>query len=719
LLWKKVAPRLSAGRVQSVATRLLVERERERLAFVSAEYADARIQVSKKAPEQGNFEAQLSSYQGRRIAEGRDFDPKTGKLLENDKVLLLNAELCEKIKTEVSAADLKVESVESKPFTSKPYPPFTTSTLQQEGSRKLRLSARRTMQIAQTLYENGFITYMRTDSTNLSDEALNAARSLIVREFGKEFVEDKPRIYRTQVKNAQEAHEAIRPAGANFTSMQEVVAKLGAEAGRLYELIWKRTVACQMRDSEGIRVSVLLSGGDAQFKASGKTITFPGYLRAYVEGSDDPEAELADQERVLPKLDQGEKLDLKEFKIEVHNTKAPARYTEGSLIKELERLGIGRPSTWATIVDVVLQRNYAFKKGTALVPSFLAMVLTSLMENYFTDLVNYSFTAKMEDDLDAISRGEADNLSYLKSFYLGNGHAGLKPLVEKGEDLIDPRIVCGFPIAKLEDGRQVEVRIGRFGPFLSDGTVRASLPDDLAPDTLDANVAVTMLADSEKGPQPLGKDPVSGLPVFLKKGRFGPYVQLGENSDDPDQKPKMSSLLKGMLPEQVDLETALKLLSLPRSLGKHPETGDDVIVSNGKFGPYVKAGAETRSLPEGNPDLSPITISLTDALILLKEPKRRGRAAAGSAAGPLKILGKHPVTGEDLLVKSGRFGPYVTDGKINASLPRNSDPQNLTIDDAVNLLQARAIKIAAEENSEDGGSKAPKKRRTSKAKARK
>jgi DNA topoisomerase-1 len=542
------------------------------------------------------------------------------------------------------------------------------------------------MGVAQTLYENGFITYMRTDSTTLSDEALNAARNLITREFGKEYLYDQPRIYKTKVKNAQEAHEAIRPAGSEFTHPSTVKDRLGVDAFRLYELIWKRTLASQMRDAQGTRVLVSIAAIDATFRASGRTISFPGYLRAYVEGSDDPEGDLADQDRVLPPLVEGEGLKGERYEPLKHSTQPPARFTEGSLIKELERLGIGRPSTWATIVDVVLSRDYAFKKGSALVPSFLAIAVTGLLEGHFSHLVDYEFTAKLEDDLDSISRGELDNLEKLRGFYFGDTGSlkGLKDLVTSGEETIDPREVCGIRLGIDTRGRAVEVRIGRYGPFLSNGEDRSALPDSLAFDELTVERAEDLLKDAGKAPESLGTDPLSSLPVYLKKGRFGPYVQLGD-AGEGKEKPKMASLLPGMSPEGVTLDVALELLKFPKQLGVHPDNNGEILVANGRYGPYVKCGSESRSIPA---DESPLYITLERALELLKQPRQNARAA--SQPKTLKELGKNPESSAAVQIKSGRYGPYVTDGTTNASLQRGADPDTLTLDEALALLKARA-----------------------------
>lgn len=689
ILWKKMAPRLSAGRVQTVALRLLVQRERERISFKAAGFWDLLATFTKSNGE--SFTAELSQVAGKRIASGKDFDANTGKLDSKSDCLHLLADSAEKLKQRLLKEKAEVSSVEERPYTTKPSAPFATSTLQQEASRKLGFAARRTMSVAQTLYENGFITYMRTDSTSLSEEGLAGARSSVSSEFGNEYLSSEPRIYKTKVKNAQEAHEAIRPASADFAHPNQVKEKLGIEAFKLYELIWKRTLASQMKDVTGTRINVQIMVGDALFKASGKTIEFPGFLRAYVEGSDDPESDMADMEKVLPKLTQGEKLNTSALEALEHITQPPARFTEGSLIKELERLGIGRPSTWATIVDLVLSRTYAFKRGQALVPTFLATAVIGLMERYFTEYVNYEYTARLEDDLDSISRGEADNLKYLKAFYHGNGHPGLKNAIKDGEEKIDPRDVCGIAIGDDETGRKVEVRIGRFGPFISNGEHRAGLPDEFAPEDLNLQKATELLAQAAKGPEALGKHPENGLPVYLKKGRFGPYIQLGDQVEGGD-KPKMVSLLPGMSMEGINLEIALKLLEFPRNLGKHPELGADILLYNGRFGPYIKCGEETRSIPLD--EFPPLDMTVEQAIELFKRPKTRGRAAAQPKI--MRDLGKHPNSELNLVIKSGRYGPYVTDGKINASLARGSDPATLTIEEAVRLLEARAAKIEAD-----------------------
>ena len=713
LLWKKMVPRLSAGRVQSVAMRLLVQRERERARFRSADYWDLKAMFEAASDRSLPFEGVLTHVDGKRVATGRDFDETTGKLIEKDSIILLDEPAAQHLEKALKLGTPKIADVERKPFTQRPYAPFTTSTLQQEGSRKLGFGAKRTMAIAQTLYENGFITYMRTDSTNLSDEAISAARSLIGKEFGAEYLPSAPRVYTTKVKNAQEAHEAIRPAGAEFASPTTVKDKLGLEAFRLYEIIWKRTLASQMKDAEGTRVAVTINVDNATFRASGKTISFPGFLRAYVEGSDDPEGDLAEQERNLPPLKQGDNVDAKSYEVLKHTTQPPARYTEGTLIKELEKLGIGRPSTWATIVDVVLSRDYAFKKGTALVPSFLAIGVTGLLEGYFSNLVDYEFTANLEDDLDAISRGEKDNLDKLRAFYFGgeNLPKGLKDLVTEGEATIDPREVCGISLGVDAQGRKVEIRIGRWGPFLSNGETRASLPDGVAFDELTVEKAESLLVEAAKGPASLGVDPTTSEPIYLKKGRFGPYVQRGDMVEG-GEKPKMASLLPGMQPDSVTLEISLMLLSLPRTVGKNPENEADITIQNGRFGPYIKCGTESRTIPA---DESPFSVNLERAIELLKQPRTRGRAS--NQPKTLKDLGKHPRSGESVTIKSGRYGPYVTDGTTNASLPQGAEPEALTMEQAVELMDARVAKGPSKGRRRAAKPKAAKAAAPKKAKA--
>ena len=695
VLWRKIRPRLSAGRVQSVALRLLVERERARMAFKSSEYWDlAAVLAAADAP----FEALLSRVDGKRVAAGRHFDPDTGALKADADVVVLDGPKANELATRVSKATGVVKDVEEKPYTERPAPPFTTSTLQQEAGRKLRFAAKRTMRLAQQLYENGCITYMRTDSTNLSDEAVQAAVAIVRDQYGSEFLPPKGRrVYKTKVKNAQEAHEAIRPAGSTFRTISAVRGEFGKDAGALYELIWKRTVASQMPNARGKRVTVRVAIENTLFRAGGKTIEFPGFRRAYVEGSDDPDAELADQERILPAMKVGDAIDVRSVEPKQHITQPPARFTEASLVKELDTRGIGRPSTWASIIGVLLDREYAFKRGSALVPSFTGFAVVRMLKRHFGHVLDYDFTANMEDDLDAIARGERDSREYLRSFYLGNGQAGLQQLVQRGIEQVDPRVVCGFDLGQTEDGRTVQVRVGKYGLFLSDGEQNASLAEDVVPDELTIEDAVERIEQAARGPQALGEDPQTGKPVYVKTGRFGPYVQLGD-PEEGGEKPKMVSLLEGMSPETIDLATALRLLALPRDLGVYagPEEkakdggSEHVFAHLGRYGPYIKWGSESRSIPA---EINLLDIDLAQAIELLKQPRRRRGQRAPAA--PLRELGKHPESGLDLKVLSGRYGPYVTDGNINASLPRDVEPTDLTMDEAVVLLQKRAERIKA------------------------
>jgi DNA topoisomerase-1 len=685
LLWRKVRPRLSAGRVQSVAVRLIVERERERRAFVSATYWDlvATFETAKGK----TFQATLVSVGGRKIPSGKDFDPATGQP-KSGHLALMDQASADQLANTLRGASFCVGGLEDKPYTSKPAAPFTTSTMQQEANRKLGFTAWRTMATAQSLYENGHITYMRTDSTNLATVAIDAARDLVRTEYGAEYLPDSPRTYKSKVKNAQEAHEAIRPAGHPFELPDVLRGQLSPEEYRLFELIWKRTIASQMADARGRRITVTAEGGDAQFQVSGRTIDFAGYLRAYVEGSDDPGAELADRETVLPAVERGEPLRCITLESKSHTTQPPPRYTEASLTRSLEERGIGRPSTYAAIIETILHRQYVFKRGGALVPSWVAFSVSKLLEDHLPALVDYTFTAQMEDELDAISRGEAEHLTYLQGFYFGDGRPGLKQQLEHKAEKIDARAVSRFLIGKPESGENIEevyVRVGRYGPFLEQGERRARLPEDLPPDELTLEVAIGLLNKAQQQDEPLGRCPQTNRPVFLKEGRFGPYVQLASTADD--EKPKNASLLKGMSPEDVTLEVALALLSLPRLLGEHPDSGQPVMAHNGRFGPYIQCGDETRSLPDEH---SPIDVTLDQALALLAQPKfRRGRAAPRE---PLKVFEASPVTGQAIKLLEGRYGPYVTDGTTNASLPRGTTPEAMTFAKAVELLADRAAK---------------------------
>jgi DNA topoisomerase I len=701
LLWRKVRPRLSAGRVQSVAVRLIVERERERMAFRTGTWWDVGAQFAAGGAQ---VDAELSQVGDDRIAKGKDFDENTGKLKPNAKVILLDEMRAKGIVESLRGAKATVESVERKPYKDRPAPPFTTSTLQQDMNRKLRWTAQRTMSVAQRLYENGWITYMRTDSLALSSEALSASRTHIDELFGKEYLPKEPRVYKSNVKNAQEAHEAIRPAGSAFKSLGQAKAELDGDSYRLYELIWMRTLASQMEDAQGHNVTMRISAPrEAKvisiFVATGKTIEFPGFRRAYVEGMDDPEAEIQNRERLLPPLKEGDVLDVASSEARSHETQPPARLTEATLVKELEARGIGRPSTYASIIETILRREYAFKKGSALVPTFTAMAVTNLLEGHLGWLVDYDFTAKMEEELDDIALGKGDSRVYLEEFY--KGHGGLVTRLSEADAAIDPREVCTIP---LPADATVNVRVGRFGPYLESGERRADVPEDMPPDELTLLKANALLNEKKEGPRDLGIDPETGKTVYMMKGRFGPYIQLGQFEDvesDPNPteglartpkrrkkkapaaKPKSASLLKGMEPQTVDLPTALALLSLPRKIGVHPGSGEDVLAANGRFGPYVKSGTDTRSLPEG---VSPLTVGLDQALQLLAQPASPRRR---KGAEPIREMGADPSNGRVIKIMNGRFGPYVTDGETNASLRRGMDPATLEMGEAIDLIRAR------------------------------
>ncbi|MEU3495878.1 type I DNA topoisomerase [Kitasatospora cineracea] len=711
VLWKKVMPKLSAGRVQSVATRLVVERERERIAFTSASYWDlvGTFGTGRSAADAANpesFGARLVSVDGKRVATGRDFGPD-GRLKSAATTLHLDEQAARALAAGLQQTAFSVRSVESKPYRRSPYAPFRTTTLQQEASRKLGFGAKRTMQVAQKLYENGFITYMRTDSTTLSETAITAARAQVTQLYGADYLPSAPRTYASKVKNAQEAHEAIRPSGDRFRTPAET--GLGGDDFRLYELIWMRTVASQMKDAVGQSVTVKVGGRsadgrDAEFSASGKIITFHGFLKAYVEGADDPNAELDDRERRLPQVAEGDPLAAEKLTPEGHATKPPARYTEASLVKELEDREIGRPSTYASIIDTIINRKYVFKKGTALVPSFLSFAVVNLLEKHFGRLVDYDFTARMEDDLDRIAAGQAESVPWLKRFYFGEGESngaavggaadagngdgdhlgGLKELVT---DLgaIDAREISSFPV-----GDGIVLRVGRYGPYVERPSAvegepgqRADVPEEMPPDELTVELAEELF-NKPSGERELGTDPVSGNPLVAKGGRFGPYVTevLPEGTPKTGKnavKPRTASLFKSMDLDTVTLEDALKLLSLPRVVGADAE-GNEITAQNGRYGPYLKRGTDSRSLTSEDQLLS---ITLDEALAIYAQPKARGRAAA---APPLKELGNDPVSEKPVVVKDGRFGPYVTDGETNATLRKDDEVETITPERAFELL---------------------------------
>ena len=677
VLWKKVMPRLSAGRVQSVATRLVVERERERMRFVAASYWDL---VGTFEP--GAFEARLVGLDGARVAQGRDFGEDG--TVRSESLVVLDEGAARALVVALEDAEFHVDSVEEKPYRRKPAAPFRTSTLQQEASRKLRFSAQTTMRLAQRLYENGHITYMRTDSVNLSESALTAARAHATKTYGAETVPAKPRRYQRAVANAQEAHEAIRPAGDAFRAPAELRGELPRDELALYDLIFKRTISSQMNDAEGQTVVIELAastktGGEAVFRASGTVITSPGFLLAYESGRDEPEGD--DEERRLPALTVGQTLSASALEPQGHETTPPARFTEASLVRALEERGIGRPSTYASIMGTILDRGYVFKKGTALVPTFLAFSVTRLLEDHFGQLVDYDFTARLETDLDRIAAGREARIDWLRSFYFGNGGPGLHALVTDQLDAIDARLVNSIPIP----GSDIVVRVGRFGPYLERGDLRASIPDDIAPDELTPAKAEELLSQPA-GERSLGSHPETGREIAVRDGRYGPYVTevLAEGEEG---KPRTASLFSSMSLDSVTLEDALRLLTLPRRLVG--ADGEEILVSNGRYGPYVKKGSETRSLAS---EEQLLTVTAEEAEALLAQPKtRRGR---GAAKPPLREIGTDPGNGRQVVVKDGRFGPYVTDGETNASLRKGDTVEALTPERAFELLAERRAKSA-------------------------
>ena len=760
VLWKKVMPRLSAGRVQSVATRVIVERERERMAFIPAEYWDLTATL-KSTPD---FDARLSALDGKRVAAGRDFNDK-GEL-KGDEVVVVKQAQAEQLASALEGSTMTVASVEHKPYSRKPSAPFMTSTLQQEAGRRLHYTSERTMRIAQRLYENGHITYMRTDSTSLSKQGLGAAREAATSIFGAEFVADGPRTYDRKVKNSQEAHEAIRPAGERFATPGQLAGQLDAEEYKLYELIWKRTVASQMADAKGTSMKVTVQasadGHDVDFSATGRTITFPGFLKAY----EDVAAKGSNEESRLPHLNEGDTLTTSAVTADGHSTNPPARYTEASLVKKMEDLGIGRPSTYASIIKTIQDRGYVLSRGNALVPSWVAFAVVGLLENNFTELVDYDFTSSMEDELDSIAAGRENGTEWLNNFYFGNTeageqkaasiarHGGLKSLVDINLEAIDARQVNSLRLYTDAEGRDVFVRVGRYGPYIEravgtneDGTVeyqRANLSETVTPDELNEALAEKLFATPQGGRE-LGQNPENGRTIVAKEGRFGPYVTEQVRDDEREKaeaeaeeivkeeraaedtqraaegkraknwetktaakqkekriaeyieeklKPGTASLFASMEPSSVTLEEALKLLSLPREVGVDPVDGEVITAQNGRYGPYLKKGKDSRSLANEDQIFS---ITLDEARRIYAEPKRRGRAAAQP---PIKQLGDNDVSGKPMTVKDGRFGPYVTDGTTNASLRRGDDPEQLTDARANELLSERRAKEAA-----DGGAK--------------
>ena len=692
LLWKKVAYGLSAGRVQSVAVRLIVERELERLRFKKSAYWGVLAELSKDGV---NFESRLQQFKNQRVATGKDFDGLTGQLTAGKDVLVLGEKDAAKLSQDLKSGNWLVSDVEEKPTFRKPAAPFITSTLQQEANRKLGLSSRETMQVAQKLYEQGFITYMRTDSTFLSNEAITASRDAIQTKYGKEYLTPQPRTYAAKkVNGAQEAHEAIRPAGNNFMDPDET--GLTGTQFRLYDMIWKRTIASQMVDARQKQVSAKISVGDALFAASGMTIEFPGFLRAYVEGSDDPEADLAEREVRLPALKVKDAVKCTKLDPTSHETKPPARYTEASLVQTMEKEGIGRPSTYASVIGTIIDRGYVRKNGTALVPTFTAMIVSKLLSNYLSEFVDLGFTSEMEQSLDNIADGELDWESYLASIY--KGPKGLRARVESQEEKINPDEARTMTLEGMD---KYKFHVGRYGAYLSttrDGEdVSASVPDNESPADITPEIAEKLIDQKINGADALGKDPKTGEPIYVLSGRYGPYVQMGDVSPEND-KPKRASLPPGTQPEQVDLNMALELLSLPKTLGTHPGTGKEIKAGLGRFGPFIVHDGDYRSIPKGE---SIFTITFERAMEMLSQPKKgRGKAVA------LKDLGAHPDTGDAIQVFNGPYGPYIKSGKVNASLPEGATPETVTLEQAIALINEKAP--AKGKGKAKGGAKATK-----------
>jgi len=667
-LWFNVKGGLSAGRVQSPAVKIVVDREKERARFIESEYWSIITQFDSKGE---SFEARLKALDGQKIAIGKDFDKETGKLSKSN-LLALDKTKAESLAESFLNSDWKVTKVEQKPAKQNPYPPFITSTLQQEGVRKLRMSSQQVMRNAQKLYEEGYITYMRTDSVSLSSEAINGSRNAIKSLFGAEYLPETPPIYKSKVKNAQEAHEAIRPAGATFKNPKDIQGKLDGQEWKLYDMIWKRTLASQMKSAKLLKTNVEISDGKAMFDAHGKVIEFPGFLKVYVEDIDDPKKERDDKESILPPMQEGESVTGKDFTPNQHFTKPSPRFTEATLIKELEALGIGRPSTYAAIMGNIQNRGYARKVNGALIPTFTAYAVVQFLESNFTDMVNLQYTADLENTLDAISRNEMKSEDFLTQFYKGeNGTAGLEALLENEVDKEKSRTIMEL---KDDSGKTITVKIGRYGVYIQDGETNTTLPDDSIPSELNFKNALISLQKKAEGPTELCSHPDSGEPVLFKDGRFGPYIQCGD---------KMKSLLPGMTQAEVTPEIALKLIALPKDLGKHPESGDMVKSDIGRYGPYIRCGKTTRSVIA--PD-SILDLSLNRAVEILATEK------AKAGARVIKELGIDPKTQMAIEIKDGRYGAYVTDGKINATLPKETTSDEVTLDIALQFIADKKAK---------------------------
>ena len=656
---------LSAGRVQSAGVKIIIDRDRKRQQVNQSTYFDLKA-ILQKEKDTISFEATLVRLNKSRIANGKDFDPETGKQTRLDSILL-NESQATKLVKELESGIWTVSNIEEKPRTSRPRPPFTTSTLQQESARKLRLSARRTMRLAQQLYENGFITYMRTDSTHLSEEAITGSRQIIANLFGDDYLPKKANNYETKVKNAQEAHEAIRPAHRQFRTVENVESTLGKDAAKLYDLVWKRTIACQMLPAKIKQTSVIIQNQKSEFRANGKSILFPGYMRVYVEGRDNPEADLADKEKILPDLKKNDRLACTSLKAQTHTTKPPARFTEASLVKEMENNGIGRPSTFASILDTIVRRGYVHRKQGRLSPTFLGLAVTQLLENHFTTLVSREFTAKMEDGLDEISRGEQQAVPFMEKFYYGGERfIGLEKMLEEKVDIPG---ACTIKLPDVLD-ETTEGRIGRYGPFLRRNDETRSIPENLYLGDLTTDVIEKIFKDVGED-VPIGLDPETNQDIWIKKGPYGHYVQLGDTKT-------RKAIPKGTLLTEVNLDLALQLLALPRTVGIHPETGIPIIADYGRYGPYIKMERSNGKLIG---DITPLNVTLEQAIGILKERTK--------GSSELRKLGNHPDTGEELILKDGRYCPYVADGKVNASLKNDHDPEKITLDEAIVLINAK------------------------------
>ena len=677
---KFVSTNLSAGRVQSAAVKMIVDRDRLRAQYITTTYFDLKVDLT-RSNGQDVISAALVKLDGAKVASSNDFESETGRLKNKDVLLLTESQADELVK-ELQSSNWTVSDIKEKPRTSNPKPPFTTSTLQQEAARKLRSSARQTMGTAQKLYENGFITYMRTDSTHLSEEAIVGSRKVIKELYGDEFLPENPNQYATKVRNAQEAHEAIRPAHRVFRTIDEVKENLGEEASKLYDLIWKRTVASQMKPAKLKQTTITINNQKAEFRANGQVILFPGYMKAYVEGRDNPNKDLANKERILPTLEIEEKLICKTLESDSHSTKPPARFTEASLVKALEENGIGRPSTFASILATIVRRGYVDRKSGKLSPTYLGLAVTQLLENHFTNLVSKEFTVKMEDGLDEVSRGELDAIPFMTNFYRGGGRfAGLEKMLD---EKVDIPAACSIAIPK-EISDSTEGRIGRYGPYLRRGDDTRSIPDDIYMGDLTLETIEKIFDEETKEDEPLGNDPNTGDPVWIKKGPYGHYVQLGDTKT-------RKGIPKNYTLSEVDLEYALKLLSLPREIGSHPETKEMITADYGRYGPYIKCGKQNASLKGKE---TPLDITLDKAIELL--------ANRNKSSSEIKTLGEHPKTGETLVVKDGRYGPYISDGKVNAALKGELDPENITLEEAVSIIDHKRLNP-------------PKKRRTRKKK---